>query len=225
MKVLVYVTRPLIKQWLTACEPELKFFINFVYFTNFESFLNHFKKYTLSKINKEGSPDSIVVLDLIDCHNEMLGRIKKIEPQIKAVLVDQITESAKILEYLQYGCNSILEVGMPSHSVLTTLQKLLYHEISIPHELIERLLKDHFYNKYVQNNTGITLNTEKKKIIKNVLSDKQQIVFENLMNGKTYKEIAQTLGVSFYVVNQRAKTIYRKAGVNSRFELIQLVYS
>ena len=102
-------------------------------------------------------------------------------------------------------------------------QLLLKQEISIAPDLIDRLIQEQFYKKNNHNDIHDSSSLERKKILKNILSEKQQIVFDNLLNGKTYKEIAQLLGVSFYVVNQRAKTIYKKIGVKSRVELINLV--
>ncbi|MFZ9303349.1 MAG: helix-turn-helix transcriptional regulator [Sediminibacterium sp.] len=61
------------------------------------------------------------------------------------------------------------------------------------------------------------------QIITSMLTEKQLIVFECLLKGYTYKEISQQLGISFYAVNQRAKTVYKKAGVNSRIELMNLM--
>ncbi|MGL1143176.1 helix-turn-helix transcriptional regulator [Vibrio parahaemolyticus] len=45
------------------------------------------------------------------------------------------------------------------------------------------------------------------------------------MNGFTYKEIANVLGISVSTVNDHLKNIYNKLGVNSKAELISKILS
>jgi len=57
------------------------------------------------------------------------------------------------------------------------------------------------------------------KYSEKALTDKEKKVCEFLLKGYTYKEIANTIGVTSFAVNQRVKGIYKKLQVRSRAEL------
>lgn len=210
------------KQWISANEAELRYFIQFIYFKKFDLLIDHIKKNALVNIN-ESAKKQLILLDLSDSHLEVLERIHAVDPGIKIILVDLITDTSKILDYLEYGYNSVIEVGTKSHDIIAIIQKLFNQNISICPDLMDRLLHEHFYKKHVNNGSRKKISFDRKQIHKIVLSEKQQLVYDYLLLGKTYKEISQLLGVSFYVVNQRAKTIYKKLGVKSRVELLNLL--
>lgn len=223
MTIPIYITRPLVKQWISANEPELKFFVNFIYFQSFDSFLEHIKKNTITNVSSRLSQNIIVAVDVSGSYEEIFDRIHHIDNNLKIIIFDLITDTSKLLDILRCGYNSVVEVGTKAHDVIAIIQKLLKQEISICPDLTHKLLLEHFFKKNNHQNNHDSSVFDRRKILKNILSEKQQIVFDNLLLGKTYKEISQLLGVSFYVVNQRAKTIYRKLGVRSRVELLNLV--
>ena len=57
------------------------------------------------------------------------------------------------------------------------------------------------------------------KYSQKALTEKEKKVCEFLLKGYTYKEIANTIGVTSFAVNQRVKGIYKKLQVRSRAEL------
>jgi DNA-binding NarL/FixJ family response regulator len=57
------------------------------------------------------------------------------------------------------------------------------------------------------------------KYSEKALTEKEKKVCEFLLKGYTYKEIANTIGVTSFAVNQRVKGIYKKLQVRSRAEL------
>ena len=48
----------------------------------------------------------------------------------------------------------------------------------------------------------------------------EKLVLELLKQGKTYKQIADELGVSFNTANFHVKNLYKKFGVNSNISLL-----
>jgi 4a-hydroxytetrahydrobiopterin dehydratase len=58
------------------------------------------------------------------------------------------------------------------------------------------------------------------------LTNKEKKVLVLLKQGKSYKEIADELGISFYTVNFHIKNLYKKFGVNSNIALMakKLIY-
>lgn len=70
-----------------------------------------------------------------------------------------------------------------------------------------------------------TIGQKKKSIISDKLTVRENEVIEQLVNGFTYKEIANVLGISVSTVNDHLKNIYNKLGVNSKAELISKILS
>jgi 4a-hydroxytetrahydrobiopterin dehydratase len=58
------------------------------------------------------------------------------------------------------------------------------------------------------------------------LTNKEKSVLSLLKQGKSYQQIADELGVSFFTVNFHIKNLYKKFGVNSNIALIakKLIY-
>lgn len=223
MIIPTYVTRPLVSKWLQSNETELKSFLDFIFFDNHESFLHYLKKSLISDLNREASKKYVVAVDIANMHVEMIEKIRLIDNGIKIVLFGFITESSLLVEHLKNGYNSVIEVGTKPHEIISIIQKLLKQDVSIGMDLIDRLLQEKFFNCIGNDNGKNIKPLDERKIFKNVLSEKQQMVFDFLLKGHTYKETAQTLGISFYSVNQHAKSIYKKLGVKSRIELLNLV--
>ena len=66
---------------------------------------------------------------------------------------------------------------------------------------------------------------KKKSVVSDKLTARENEVIEQLVNGFTYKEIANVLGISVSTVNDHLKNIYSKLGVNSKAELISKILS
>jgi DNA-binding NarL/FixJ family response regulator len=64
---------------------------------------------------------------------------------------------------------------------------------------------------------------KKKSFTDDKLTARENEVIEQLVNGFTYKEIANVLAISVSTVNDHLKNIYHKLGVNSKAELISRI--
>ena len=73
----------------------------------------------------------------------------------------------------------------------------------------------HSHNGHSHNGSGY----DTVKYSEKALTEKEKKVCEFLLKGYTYKEIANTIGVTSFAVNQRVKGIYKKLQVRSRAEL------
>ncbi|MBS1642144.1 MAG: response regulator transcription factor [Bacteroidetes bacterium] len=69
------------------------------------------------------------------------------------------------------------------------------------------------------------LGQKKQQPVSDKLTARENDVIEQLVNGFTYKEIANVLGISATTVNDHLKNIYNKLGVNSKAELISKILS
>lgn len=57
------------------------------------------------------------------------------------------------------------------------------------------------------------------------LSPKEAVVMRALAQGRTEKQVASELGLSYHTVHGHVKGIYRTAGVHSRAELLLHIFS
>jgi RNA polymerase sigma factor (sigma-70 family) len=66
----------------------------------------------------------------------------------------------------------------------------------------------------------VNINRNKKEALDiNSLTEKEKKVSQLLIQGLSYKEIAQLMGVTSFAINQNTKRIYKKLSVRSRAEL------
>lgn len=87
------------------------------------------------------------------------------------------------------------------------------------------LLKDHPYLAYYNNDSGsnvvsLDLNAA---IVDNLLTERECEVFHLLLQGKSNREIAETMFISENTVKTHVKNIFRKYKVSSRMELVNAV--
>ncbi len=79
-------------------------------------------------------------------------------------------------------------------------------------------LRKSLISKYFNFNE-IDQNNKERYFIERGLSFREQEVFEYLIRGKSYKEIADKLNISVETVKKHASNIYRKTGTTSKSEL------
>ncbi len=94
------------------------------------------------------------------------------------------------------------------------------------HKHLSLLLKDHVYLKMYsemtieEQNDGIS---HGKRL--EILSEREKQVTSRLLQGKTYKTIAEELFISENTVKYFVKNIYSKFNINSRSELIERIFN
>mgnify|MGYP001554586929 CR=1 FL=1 len=68
--------------------------------------------------------------------------------------------------------------------------------------------------------TGLFIMVKSKQLEESIFSNREKEIVHLIMNGESYKEIAQSLFISINTVKTHLKNIYKKAGVNNKKELI-----
>lgn len=56
------------------------------------------------------------------------------------------------------------------------------------------------------------------------LTNREEEIIKEMTEGRTYKEIAEKLGISINTVKYHVKNIYRKAGTSSKVRMIRTLY-
>ena len=94
------------------------------------------------------------------------------------------------------------------------------------HKHLSFLLKDHVYLKMY---SEMTMEEENNEINHGerleILSEREKQVTSRLLQGKTYKTIAEELFISENTVKYFVKNIYSKYSISSRSELIETIFS
>ena len=157
---------------------------------------------------------------------------------IKFIGVGMKMDLKNIKSLIESNIFSFLEVGSSSIELNKAFKQLKKDEIYFCN-----LTKDHILSELVQeikNNTNsyqirkpsnlLDLNnsldtTKLMGLDVEALTDKEKRVSQLLVQGLSYKDIAQILGVTTFAINQNAKNIYRKLKVRSRSELSFRVFN
>ncbi len=139
-------------------------------------------------------------------------KVKKLLPHIDIVVFTIHEENDKIFEALISGASGYL--------LKTT-----------PHDELLRCIKD-AYDGGSPMNSAIAKKMiellraldEQKKADQELLSKRESEVLSALAEGQTYKEIAETLFISYHTVRFHIRNIYDKLNVNTQSAAISLAY-
>lgn len=160
----------------------------------------------------------VLLLDLMlphrngmDCISELCSRYPGISIIIHSVADDQ----ESIFKCLCYGAQSYLTKGEPLEKIRETI--LLTNEGgSLMSVEIARKVFDFFGTRItpvreVQNEDA-------------VLNAREQRVVELILDGLSYKMVANEMGISINTVRKHIKSVYRKLNINTSMELAQLYH-
>lgn len=217
----VYSKSRLVKNWIHLIEIELEKLIEFNYHSTLESLKNELDV----KIGQ-----TIAIIDLSDSNfqyytKNYFGSAKNIKFIGIAVKID-LNELKKVVES---NIVSLLQVGNSSIELIKAIKsikndKLYFCEQTkeqILNELMNPINDSRSVLKSVKNHELVEVEKNSKLLELSVLSltEKEKKVTHLLIQGLSYKEIAFTLGVTTFAINQNTKNIYRKLNVKSRSEL------
>lgn len=130
--------------------------------------------------------------------------IKKRFPEVAIVMLSVYADSERIFKALCAGAVGYLQKDTPLEDVLDAL-KIIDKGGSIMSPAIARKVVEYFAPKRTYNE---------------LLTAKEQQVIAAMVDGLSYKMIADRLGISLETVRQHIKNIYRKLQVNSKSEVI-----
>lgn len=217
MHIKTYIEKPVTKTWFEEILLDLK---------NHTDISNYYDFNTLLKsISNEVSieKNTIVVIDFDSVHYvELINQINEIYTNVKLIGIGYPRDLDRTLEVLRNGFHAYLEIGNTSLEFYNALRNIKDGMMYLPIYKVDEFIKQVVKKK-------INLNIQKPKEISHNLNIqlgsltlKQKEVCDYLLKGYSYKEISQFIGLTTYTINQRAKSIYKKMGVNSRGELSYL---
>jgi len=132
--------------------------------------------------------------------------IKKRYPQIQIIMLTVYKDAHKIFESLKAGACGYLVKTTPLDKIKEAIIEV-NNGGSPMSPVIARKVIEYF-------------DQTKNKIEESILTPKEQLVVTYLVDGKSYKKIAESLGNSIDTVRTHIRNIYRKLEVSSKSELV-----
>jgi DNA-binding NarL/FixJ family response regulator len=132
--------------------------------------------------------------------------VKRVYPEIKVIMLTVFEDEDRIFAAIKAGADGYLLKKDSPQKVLDSIQDV-YDGKSSMNGIIARKVLEYFH---------------KKPAVKNPddysLTKREHEILELLMDGLTYKEIADTCSISVQTLNSHIKSIYHKLDVHSRAE-------
>jgi DNA-binding NarL/FixJ family response regulator len=135
---------------------------------------------------------------------EAIPLIKRQFPQAAIIMLSVYTDNDRIFKALCAGAVGYLEKDTPLQDIVDAIQ-VIHKGGSVMSPAIARKVVEYF---------------APRRTYKEPLTAKEQQVIAAMVDGLSYKMIADRLGVTLETVRQHIKNIYRKLQVNSKGEVI-----
>ncbi len=132
--------------------------------------------------------------------------IKHKFPDIDIIMLTVYDDANKIFQSLCAGATGYLLKNTPLNKIKEAIIELRNGGAPMSPQIARKIL-EHF-------------NPAKQEKNKSPLTDKEQLIVAGLVDGLSYKAIANNLGNSIETVRHHIKNIYRKLHVNSKAEVI-----
>jgi len=158
----------------------------------------------------ESFPPDIVLMDIglpkmsgIEC----MQQLKKIHPEVQIVMLTVYDDSDRIFSSLMAGAEGYLLKNTPLSELKEALLTIRGGNSSMSPSIARKVIE--FFRP------------EKKP--ENGLTSKESEVVQGLVDGLSYKLIADRMDVSINTVRQHIRNIYKKLHVNSKAEVIAMM--
>ena len=162
---------------------------------------------------RRASQPDLVIVDLVleGCDGlDLVKYMKTHHPQIPALVLSMHDEAVYAERSLRAGARGYITKQELGDTLLAAIQRLLDGEMYMSHKLKARLAE-----KFV---TGRTLQTSSPL---DALSDRELQVFRLIGQGRSTRQIAETLHLSIKTIESHREHIKRKLSIASAAELAQ----
>ena len=144
---------------------------------------------------------------------DTINRLKSINPYNKIIMLSSDSSYQTIVECLRNGADGYL---VKEDAVLNLGSYLNLHKDYI----LSPSAADSICNFIQTASFGRVLNSDWLENSEKQLTQAQKLVYRELLKGKSYHAIAESLGISKNTVAQHVQRIYKARGGNSRAELM-----
>jgi DNA-binding NarL/FixJ family response regulator len=218
MGIDVYISNQTINKWFQNLVKEIDFLTDCTIHKNLDALYSSLLHVNASRV---------VLLDVEDKAScDYFTSIKNGFNNINCIAVGLNNSITDVFTYFNLGFYAYIDLNYSSIELYQAISKSSICSKYLSASQQERLL-DYLshnipsHNNHI-NNHSVHTNGHNGNCVKysdKSLTDNEKKVCEFLLKGFTYKEIAHTLGVTSFTINQRVKGIYKKLQVRSRAEL------
>jgi two-component system nitrate/nitrite response regulator NarL len=147
-----------------------------------------------------------------------LSRFREQCPDVAVVILSANFSKSEILSAMDLGAMGYLPKTMTGSSITNAIKLILSGERYLPSVLINA--------DSVQNDSEISAATSQNILttILRKLTDREKEVLDLLVDGKSNKQIANTLSIGEITVKIHVRHIYRKMGVKTRAQAVRVVF-
>jgi DNA-binding NarL/FixJ family response regulator len=224
MKLEVFLEAKIYKRWFS----EISDPITDLYQYQIHSSLSSLKNELDLKLSKT---NVLCVLDVNRPSTFEFANLYIEVPNVKFLFVGVSSNLDELINYFKHNIHGYLTVTSSYLEFINAYEKIKKSKLFLPESLKEdllvNLLAQNGIKKAPYNDLNKMLSSNNSQLVSttNSITEKEKIVCELLTRGLSYKEIANVIGLSYFSVNQRAKSIYKKLNVKSRSELTFKVLS
>lgn len=140
---------------------------------------------------------------------DVIARIKRASPNTKIIIITVHTADAYIMKALKAGVKGYLVKGNAAEDLLPALRRVVDGKVYLS-SAVSSYLIDKIQGKEPQ-----------EALKKEILTSREQEILRLVVEGKTAKEIADTLYISPRTVENYKNNLMKKLGLNKTSDLIK----
>lgn len=170
----------------------------------------------LEKIGSYFMPDvALMDINLPDISGiELTELLKQRHPAIEIIVQTVMEDTTTIMNAIKAGATGYLLKASQSHELLEAIRVVREGGSFLTSRIARKMLQEFR-----------TLHGREGDEMKFGLTERENEILTELVNGASYKEIATKLSISYHTVNNHVRRIYEKMQVNSRGEAVAKILS
>jgi DNA-binding NarL/FixJ family response regulator len=137
---------------------------------------------------------------------ECTAKIKSDYPEANIIMLTVYEDDAQIFDSLRAGASGYILKRTPLQEIIEAIKDVHSGGAPMTPSIAKRVLN--FFNESIPKSNDYNLTQREKEIL------------QKLVNGFSYKKIAETLFISLDTVRSHIKNIYQKLHVNSKSEAV-----
>jgi DNA-binding NarL/FixJ family response regulator len=135
--------------------------------------------------------------------------IGELHPHIKVIMQTVFENDEKIFDALRYGASGYILKKTEPQRIIEAIKEVIEGGSPMTPSIATRVLN--YFRTYNENVSSELYG----------LSEREKDILHRLVEGNSYKMIADQLSISYHTVNSHIKKIYRKLHVNSVGEAVR----
>lgn len=174
-------------------------------------------------LNLDKKPD-IILLDISLAEQnslDQIGKLKRLLPDSRVIIITGHTEPGFLMKALQNGAQGYFVKNSRPERIMEAIRETYKGGAYIEPRMASSLLG--FFQGGEGKQEGKSRISNRLEGLEPNLHPREIEVAEGLASGMAYKEIAATNNIGLNTVRHYVKSLYRKLGISSRQELIELL--